>query len=151
MISTESKLWQHLVGEVEHQEPDAAFHRFESPITPGASDVHYVTAHWCGWIELKTAAWPRGKDPLRLHSPFTLAQATWSLNHHAPQRHLRSWLLVGIIGPRTWKGFVLCNPANAVQLLNVRSSMPLQRFLLRVGVYHHVSIVDVVLRIRSRI
>jgi hypothetical protein len=149
MIGTESKLWQHLRTEIAEQVPRAAFDRIESPITPGASDVHYVMKPWSGWIELKTAAWPRRINRgITLHSPFSLSQLGWLLMHHDRAHHLRSWLLIGIIGPRTWRNFLLCEPTPSTRLLAIRKATALELFLTLPGVYNIPDIKNVVARIR---
>lgn len=150
MIGTESRLWQMLRDNVGEHYADAHFARIESPITPGCSDVHYALQPWTGWIELKTASKPRPHKPLSLHSPLTLAQASWLLHHRDTQNYQRSWLLIGLLGPRTWRGFLLVAPVPALKLLKVRKGEPFEDFLLRPEVYPLPTIKDVLKRIKRK-
>lgn len=149
MIGTESKLWALLDSNVSEHYRTAHFSRIESAITPGCSDIHYAMTPWAGWIELKTASPPREGKALALHSPFTFAQASWLLNNNETADHQRSWMLIGILGARTWKGFVLVQPVPALKLLKVRKGEAFDKFLLRAGVYQEHTMKDVLKRIRS--
>lgn len=150
MIGTESRLWQVMEHAVSQCYKDACFTRVESPITPGCSDVEYTRmGPWKGWIELKTANVPRARRGVRLHSPFTFAQAAWLLTHQNEKTWQRSWLLIGLIGPRTWRSFVLVDPVQALKLLSVRKSEAHEEFFARKGVHMLKSMKEVLLRIRS--
>ncbi len=117
MIGTERALWRTLSAA---SDPRDQLTRIETGVTmTGVSDVEYVfrtTGHH-GWVELKTFAIERDDRPFTLHSPFTFAQASWLLLHHMPEHKLVSWLLLGRLGPRTWKEFILVPPDIAVTRL----------------------------------
>ena len=149
MIGTESKLWDSL-NVYSKDYPEAHLARVESPITPGCSDVEYTRlGPWNGWIELKTASRPRPGKAFTLHSPFTFAQAAWLLTHQNEKARQRSWMLIGVLGMHTWKGFVLVEPTPALKLLSVRKSEPHEEFLRRKGVEWLGTMKDVLKRIRS--
>lgn len=120
MIGTESKLWANLQNAAE----GTACHmtRIETSTCSGVSDVEYVTDNWHGWVELKTSSAQRETSLFTLHSPYTTAQAQWLLDHHDPTKHLRSWLIVGRTGPRTWKEYVLIPPRHSVICLHIRKA-----------------------------
>lgn len=130
---------------VEHKDLLRSIRRIESPITPGASDVVYVGHKYHGWIELKTTQKPRPRRPFSLHSPYTLTQNEWLLAHNDPKQSLRSWLLLGIIGPRTWRGFVLVDPKNSVALLQGRKGIPHEELINRPGVRQYETIKEFML------
>ena len=131
MNGTESRLWDKMK---EHDAVLKSLRRIESPITPGASDVEYVGARQHGWIELKTAAQPRKGRPYSLHCDFTVAQSEWLLAHDHPPTNLRSFLLIGILGPRTWREFVLIDARNSIALIKGRDGVPHEELLKRKGV-----------------
>lgn len=116
-----------------------SMHRIESGITPGASDVEYAAHVFHGWIELKTAAQPRKGKPYALHCAFTTTQSEWLLQHNDTKQYLRSWLLLGIIGPRTWREFILIDPNNAIALLQGRTGIAHEELLVRAGVHQYAS------------
>jgi len=108
--------------------------RIESPITPGASDVEYVSSHVQGWIELKTCDNPRKGKQFYLHCSFTPAQGEWLMQHHAPERNLRSYMLLAVLGPRTWKEFLLLEPSCAMLLVAGWRGIPHEDLRKRKGV-----------------
>ena len=124
MSGTESALWEHLLRAA-GRKPAQAFvkslARIETGSTRGGvSDVEYVIDRWHGWVELKTASVVREDSLLSLHCPFTLQQYQWLVTHHAPADRMRSWLLIGRMGPRTWLEWFLLPPSASVQFLHVR-------------------------------
>lgn len=118
MIGTESKLWEALDS---HAPNESTFTRIETITRLGVSDVEYALKPWHGWIELKTSS-SRRNGRLTLHSAFTLPQAQWLAVHHDPKHHMRSWLLIGFLGPRTWREFMLLPPNAAIHLVHVRKA-----------------------------
>lgn len=128
MIGTEQKLWQRMRDTA----PKALeMTRIETPTRAGVSDVEYVVRGGVhGWIELKTSSTKNESSLLTLHTPLTLQQLTWLLSHHNPKTHLCSWLLIGFLGPRTWRMFMLVPPKHATGLLHMRRA-PLLHDLLR--------------------
>lgn len=146
MIATEAKLWRHMCNEIHF---DWTFDRIESPITPGASDVTYVSSEASGWVELKTAKWPRPGKPLRLRCEFSIAQASWLLAHHKPHLKLNSYLLIGILGPTTWARFLLCDAPAALIFMEGRPRVALDQILSSTGVHDFCSISAAITRIRS--
>ena len=146
MIGTESKLWKRMtdVNAEGGWTRLRSLDRIESPITPGASDIVYSGRVNSGWIELKTASWPRAGRAFTLHSPFTAAQSTWLLSHHNPAHNQRSYLLLGIIGPRTWREFILFDARTAVALLQGRAGVPHEKLLKRIGVRQFSSMSDLI-------
>ena len=132
MIGTEQRLWR--IMKTETDLTPHKFTRIETSTVEGVADVEYVAHPWQGWIELKTANLPRIGRAFFLHSPFTLAQCSWLLAHDAPKYHMRSWLLLGLIGSRTWKGFVLFPATMTTHLLHVRKSPAHDWLLNRKGV-----------------
>lgn len=125
------------------------FDRIESPITPGASDTTYVGDGASGWVELKTAKWPRPGKPLRLRCEFSIGQAQWLVSHHKPTINLHSYLLIGIIGPATWSRFLLCDAHAALMFMEGRERRPLDKVLNHKGIYNFAFITDVLTKIRS--
>lgn len=140
MIGTEAKLWTTLS---KHEELFNSLSRIESPITPGASDVEYVCAASSGWIELKTCNAPRLGKHFYLHAPFTPAQANWLLTHHAPAQSLYSYLLLAVLGPRTWKEFLLIEPQQALLLVAGWKGVTNEDLRSRPGVYQCKTLNDV--------
>ena len=122
MIGTESRLWEVLKASVARF--PGRFTRIESGTVDGISDVEYILPPWHGWIELKTLHWPRKGRPFSLHCPFTLSQCSWLLDHHRPADNLRSWLLLGVVGPRTWARFILIRAPLTTHLLEIRQGPP---------------------------
>lgn len=118
MIGTESKLWETL--ERAAKGTDCNMNRIETTTRNGVSDVEYVTPKWNGWIELKTSSAMKDSSKLTLHCPYTSWQLQWLLDHDKPTRNLRSWLLIGRIGSRTWKEFLLLPPRLSVACLQFR-------------------------------
>lgn len=117
MIGTEKALWRALSNA---SQPRDLFTRIETGATaPGVSDVEYVLRDTGqhGWVELKTFATDRDDKSISLHAPFTFAQASWLLSHHMPEHRMYSWLLLGRLGPRTWKELILVPPDIAVTKL----------------------------------
>ncbi len=114
MIGTESKLWRSMSR---YREQFKSLTRIESPIVCGIPDVEYVSPFANGWIEIKTASPPLKGKKYFLHSYFTMAQCSWLLSHHQPSNNLRSYLLLGVLGPRTWRRFVLLEPKAALLLV----------------------------------
>ncbi len=148
MIGTETKLWRHILNGV--SDPTLIeLDRIESPITPGASDVTYVCPNGSGWIELKTAKWPKAARPLRLNHEFSFEQAQWLLRHHKPSIHLRSWLLVGFAGKSSWEKFLLLDAYGALVLIDGRPSREMTFILKNSGAFMYDSIDIVLTRIRS--
>lgn len=134
MNGTESKLWRRMAEMNEALGyPIRSLRRFESPITPGASDVEYVAKKYCGWIELKTCSMPRAERPFTLHCAFTVAQSEWLLSHSMTKCQ-RSWLMLGVLGPRTWRRFILVDPENAIALIAGRDGIPHEELLIRSAV-----------------
>ena len=130
MIGTETALWRALRGARERRD---LFTRVETGETAsGVSDVEYVlraSGHH-GWIELKTFSTERDDRTIRLHSPFTFPQASWLLSHHMPERKLISWLLLGRLGPRTWRELILVPPDIAVtHLMSGRSMASVEKLV----------------------
>lgn len=113
MIGTEKRLWATLKATNEKSE-DARMKmtRIETSTVTGVSDIEYVSPKtgWHGWIELKTSSTKKLDAAIRLHHPLSLQQLAWLVSHNAPQYHLRSWLLVGFLGARTWREFALLAP-----------------------------------------
>lgn len=142
MIGTESKLWKRMTM-ADLVAPLPSLRRIESAITPGASDVVYTGRVNAGWIELKTSAWPRARRPFTLHSPFTIEQSRWLLSHDNPTHHLRSWILLGVIGPRTWQRFILFNPQDSIALLQGRKGVAHEILLRRHAVREFFSMEEV--------
>lgn len=130
MIGTESKLWDSLKRVAEK---DCT--RIETNIAAGVSDVDYVRPNFHGWIELKTAHQPRPGRPYSLHCPFTLAQCTWLNRHHKPFQGLRSWVLLGIQGTRTWAKFILIPAPLTTHILQSRKAPAHEWLLKRKGVH----------------
>lgn len=141
MIGTETKLWQTL-----HKAADAAhlYTRIETSTAAGVADVEYVAAPWHGWIELKTCAVLRETSRLTLESPYTLAQLGWLLKHHDPAHRLRSWLLVGFRGARTWREWWLLSPRASVALVHVRKAPSVREMRERKGIVYGATAQDVV-------
>lgn len=149
MISTESKLWKLLRQTVKAACPEHKYTRIETGGTvEGVSDIEYAAFPWRGWIELKTAIWPRPGRPFRLQSAYTLAQCSWQVSHHDLASNLRSWVLIGIVGIRTWRSFILIPAPLTTHLIQGRKNLPHERLLSFPGilckqhlrdVLHHVS------------
>ena len=145
MIGTESKLWKIL----DQASQDAGvFTRIETSTAVGIADVEYVAQPWHGWLELKTASMPRAGKPFSLHSPFTIAQCSWLVSHNAPRHFLRSWVLIGVIGARRWKQFILLPAQHTVHLIHVRKSPAHEWLLKRKGVFYSTAIQDIVASIQ---
>ncbi len=117
MIDTEAKLWAKLDAATKSR---GLFTRIETSTVAGVSDVEYVMEPWCGWVELKTCNHPRPGKPYSPHSEFTLSQASWLLAHHNTRFYQSSWLLMGVIGPLTWREYILLEPTQALMLLRGR-------------------------------
>jgi hypothetical protein len=147
MIGTESKLWQSMSR---YREQFKSLTRIESPIVCGIPDVEYVSPFAHGWIELKTASPPLKGKKYFLHSYFTLAQSSWLLSHHQPTNNLRSYLLLGVLGPRTWRRFVLLEPNAALLLVKGWVGIPHEELESRPGVIVTRSIEEVMARISSK-
>lgn len=120
MIGTESKLWENLQNAAKGT--SCHMTRIETSTCNGVSDVEYVTDNWHGWIELKTCSIQRDTSLFTLHSPYTTAQAQWLIDHHDPDKNLRSWLLIGRIGSRTWKEYILIPPRQSIVCLHIRKA-----------------------------
>jgi hypothetical protein len=147
MIGTEQRLWKVLKRSADAVKKDS-FTRIETATVDGVSDVEYVLYPWHGWVELKTVTWPRQGKPFSLHTPFTLAQCTWLLNHDNVGLHMRSWLLIGVVGARTWKRFILV-PANlSTFLLHVRKAPAHEKLLGMAGIISADNTDDIVYQIR---
>lgn len=130
MTGTETALWRALS---KAQQPRDLFTRIETGGTVGGvSDVEYVlraSGHH-GWIELKTFSTDDDTRAIRLHSPFTFPQASWLLAHHMPERKLISWLLLGRLGPRTWRELILVPPDIAVtHLMSGRRTASVEKLI----------------------
>jgi len=107
MIGTEKALWRSLS---KASEPRDLLTRIETGETAsGVSDIEYVFRHTGrhGWVELKTFSTDRNDKPITLHTPFTFGQASWLLAHNIPEQKLFSYLLLGRLGPRTWREMFL--------------------------------------------
>ena len=130
MIGTEAALWRALRGARTRRD---LLTRVETGETAsGVSDVEYVlrSSGHHGWIELKTFSTDNETRALRLHSPFTFAQASWLLSHHIPERKLVSWLLLGRLGPRTWRELILVPPdIAATHLMSGRSMASIEKLV----------------------
>jgi hypothetical protein len=148
MISTESKLWRSLKERHEHE--FKALERLESPITLGCSDVIYRATRAAGFIELKTCNTPPRGKPFYLHSPFTLAQSTWLCSFHNPKQSLYSYLLIAVIGVRTWKEFLLIEPQSAMFLLAGWRGVAHEKFLKKRGIFRCEQLENVVQIITDR-
>jgi hypothetical protein len=118
MIGTESKLWDNLQNAAKGTSCNMT--RIETSTCNGVSDVEYVTSNWHGWIELKTSSAQRETSLLNLHTPYTSAQLQWLLDHHDVERHLRSWLVIGRVGVRTWREYLLIPPRESVICMQFR-------------------------------
>lgn len=118
MIGTESKLWENL--ERAAKGTDCTMNRIETTTRNGVSDVEYVTPEWHGWIELKTSSAQRDNSLLTLHTPYTSQQLQWLLDHDDRDHSLRSWLLIGRVGVRTWKEYLLMTPRASVMCMQFR-------------------------------
>ena len=68
MIGTESKLRQTL--DAASDDAKHTLTRIETSTIDGVSDVEYVASPWHGWIELKTANWPRCGKPFHFTRPL---------------------------------------------------------------------------------
>jgi hypothetical protein len=133
VISTEQRLWQ-VVKKQTDKLPAVTYTRIETGTIDGVSDIEYVAPPWCGWIELKTARMPRAGKPFSLQSDFTLLQCDWLLRHHVLSQRLRSWVLLGVVGQRTWKEFVLFPAPLTTYLLRARKGPAHEWLLARKGV-----------------
>ena len=147
MIRTESRVWQKLKT---YGDRFTSLERVESPITIGCSDVSYVGPSTSGWIELKTCNWPAPRKPIYLHAPFTLAQSNWLREHHDPEHNLHSYLLIAVVGARTWKEFLLIDPNPATFLLAGWRGMAHERLLTKRGVRRCATLDDVVNVVTNR-
>lgn len=130
MIGTEKALWRALSNA---SGPRDLLTRVETGMTAGGvSDIEYVfrtTGHH-GWLELKTFATDRDDRPISLHTPFTFAQASWLMAHHMPELKMYSWLLLGRLGPRTWKELILVPPdIAAVKLMMGRRTASVDKLM----------------------
>lgn len=136
MNGTEARLWKVLSGAANANGYEDSFTRVESSTVDGISDVEYVIKGkpWHGWIELKTVNMPLMRRPFSLHTPFTLAQMAWLIRHDDHAHYLRSWLMLGVIGARTWKYFVLVPAKLSIYFVNVRKGTPHEILLSMPGV-----------------
>lgn len=141
MIGTETKLWKTLSAAAEESQ---VYTRIETSTATGVADVEYVASPWHGWIELKTCEVLRETSRLTLESPYTLAQLGWLLTHHDPAHHLRSWLLVGFRGARTWREWWLLSPRASAALVHVRKAPSVQEMRSRKGIVRAATAQDVV-------
>ena len=119
MIGTEQKVWEGLRKAAEQIDGRFTLTRIETLTRVGVSDVEYASSHAHGWVEIKTSS-SRETGNLVLHHPFSIAQQQWLSLHHDPKRYLHSWLLVGVLGARTWRELLLLPPAVSIQLVHVR-------------------------------
>lgn len=133
MISTEKRLWQ-VIKRGAKKHPTHKYTRIETVTVDGVSDVEYSAPPWHGWLELKAANMPGVGRPFRLHSDFTLAQCSWLIAHHTPRNRIRSWMLIGIIGKRTWQGFVLISAPLTTHLIKGRKGCPHEQLFSYDGV-----------------
>lgn len=131
MIGTETALWKKL-AQAKEQLPRGdgySLTRIETDTALGVSDVEYRTKRFHGWIELKTTSVKRPDSKLILHCPYTLAQYRWLSDHQNTLFYLRSWLLIGRTGPRTWQEWIMIPPEPSVKLLSVRVAPTLRSVL----------------------
>lgn len=148
MIGTESRLWEVLQGAA--REARGRFTRIETAATSaGVADVEYVLLPWHGWIELKTCAPPRRGRPFNLHCPFTISQCSWLVSHHAPAHRLRSYVLIGVTGPRTWSRFVLVSAPASTHLLATRKGLAHEKLLTAKGVWSATTLQGVIAALLS--
>jgi hypothetical protein len=121
---TEKALWTRLQGVAletsSRTETGMHFTRIECSSALGVSDVEYVMLPRHGWIELKAATSKGDSKPLRLHEPFKATQAQWLISHHSPANNLHSFLLVGIMGQREWKEYLVLTARASLALLHRR-------------------------------
>jgi hypothetical protein len=145
VIATESRLWQ-VLRDAAAEVPGTSYTRVETGLThEGVADVEYVHRPWHGWVELKIGrTWPKPGKPFTLRHPFSMAQLTWLIWHHAPHYYLRSWLLVGFAGHQRWSSFLLLPPPQSVSLVEGRIPVPHEYVLARSGVAHRDRIEEVV-------
>jgi hypothetical protein len=80
-----------------------------------------------------------------LHSPFTPAQSAWLFDHHQPAYNLRSYMLLGVLGSRTWSEFLLLEPKAALLLVAGWRGVTQEEMRKREGV-HILPTVDEVAR-----
>ncbi len=132
MIGTESKLWENL--ERAAKGTDCNMNRIETITRNGVSDVEYVTPTCHGWIELKTSSAQKENSLLTLHTPYTSQQLQWLLDHDNPKKNMRSWLLIGRTGSRTWKEYLLLTPRASVICMQFRKVSRISEVYLRNGV-----------------
>jgi len=123
VIGTEQKLWEAMRRECPQ---GLKLARIETATHDGVADVEYVSRTASGWIELKTSSAVR---TLRLHHPLSVQQMQWVIEHHAPTRNLRSYVLIGILGPRTWRGLVLLEPPAIAFVVKGRKTTALAKVL----------------------
>lgn len=123
MIGTENKLWDNIGRAAKGT--DCNMNRIETTTRDGVSDIEYVAQGkrkkvWHGWIELKTSSAQKDSSKLTLHTPYTPAQVQWLLDHDNPEQNMRSWLLIGRVGVRTWKEYLLITPRASVMCMQFR-------------------------------
>lgn len=147
MIGTESKLWENLQNAA--RGTPCHMTRIETSTANGVSDVEYVTENWHGWIELKTCSVQRDTSLFTLHCPYTTAQAQWLIDHHDLGKSLRSWLIVGRIGSRTWKEYILIPPRESVICLHIRKASRLSEVFKKQGVMRYKTPQEVIAALRG--
>jgi hypothetical protein len=141
MIATENKLWS---GLKKFEDEFKSLQRVESPITPGASDVEYVTTRRSGWIELKTCHMPRPGKRFSLHCPLSTTQVEWLLTHHNPSQSLHSYVLLAVMGKTTWQEFVVVEPQIAVFLVAGWKGLPHEELRQKFGFWSCLELRQVV-------
>lgn len=146
MIGTESKLWQLTKSTIERQGLKDTYRltRVESGATKaGISDVEYVVPRWHGWVEYKVSS-SRASGKVILHHAFSLSQWEWLLHHHEPAMRMRSWVLIGFTGVRSWREFMLVPAPAAGLLLHVREAPTFTKLENTAGVEVCDTMVDVI-------